>query len=100
MQVEKMMIAVVALFALTVVDSALTMSYAGDADNCIQYGPRRDGGSQGVWVQNNCGRVVTFIVTSPGNMDYLTIRPNSWFNWTTGDFARWGACYGEARTSC
>jgi hypothetical protein len=83
--------------AATSFDAATSPSYS--QTQCIQYGPRNDGGSVGVYVNNGCGRPVTFVVFGDG-MDYLNLRPNSSFNWTTGQFTRWKACWGSSNTDC
>jgi hypothetical protein len=83
--------------AATSFDAAVSPSYS--QSQCIQYGPRNDGGSSGVYVSNGCSRPVTFIVFGDG-MDYLNLRSNSSFNWTTGRFNRWKACWGSSNTDC
>jgi hypothetical protein len=72
---------------------------ANAQSQCIQIGQRTDAGTSGVNVTNNCSRPVTFVALGDG-MDYLNIRPNSSFNWTTGSFNRWRACWGFSNTDC
>jgi hypothetical protein len=74
-------------------------SGANAQSQCIQLSSRTDAGSAGVNVTNNCSRPVTFVAFGDG-MDYLNIRPNSSFNWTTESFNRWKACWGFSNTSC
>jgi hypothetical protein len=87
-------------FALaTLAGFAAASTGANAQSQCIQIGPRTDAGSSGVNVTNNCGRPVTVVALGDG-MDYLNIRANSSFNWTTGTFDRWRACWGFSNTNC
>jgi hypothetical protein len=86
--------------ALAILAASAAASTAANAQSqCIQIGPRTDAGTSGVNVTNNCGRPVTFVALGDG-MDYLNIRPNFSFNWTTGPFSRWRACWGFSNTDC
>jgi hypothetical protein len=91
-------IGLAAILAATIFAAGNSPSYASDR-HCIEYGNRTDAGSVGVHVLNNCDYPVTFVVFGDG-MDYLNLNPHQSFNWTTGRFSSWTACWGKSRTNC